>query len=272
MSRCGVPEEHAILFNTKHGYCHHSEGMTVIIPVRGNDRNGSLLLAIQHILAQNITPLEIIVVEEDKESIVDLKKYKNHPHVRLIFIPSTTHFNKSKAVNCGVANAKYQFISMSDVDMVLEKTMLWNIYNRLLTYSVCFTIKEIYYLEDMPYQTPYIHNGQPWSSRAKFYCHGGNVSFKRDRFIKIGGMNEIFVGHGSEDTEFYLRAKKLLGCSDERFNTCLHMPHAATHTPFQVKKNAQILDSLKNSGNWGDIAEILQFEYNKKWGSIQPSL
>ena len=83
-------------------------------------------------------------------------------------------------------------------------------------------------------------------------------------------MNAIFVGHGSEDTEFYLRAKKLLGCSDERFNTCLHMPHAATHTPFQVKKNAQILDSLKNSGNWGDIAEILQFEYNKKWGSIQP--
>lgn len=265
-----VPQQFAAKFDLRKGHRHPSDGLSVLIPFRGGERNDSLLIGLKYILTQNMDPIEIVIVEEDKKSTLDLGAFKDKPNIKHIFLESSAPFNKSRAMNCGVAHCKYECISMNDVDMLLEKTMLWNIYSILQKVNVCFSILEIYYLTDTPHTTPFYHNGQPWSSRANFHCHGGNVSFRKSAYIEIGGMNEMFVGHGSEDTEFFRRANKLTSVSDKRFAFCCHMPHPIADCQAEIDRNRKILDSLEKS-DLVVLGKALKQNYLKNWGAIDPA-
>lgn len=239
-----------------------TKGLSIIIPIRGIERNINLNIIIPYIIAQNIEPLEIFIIEEDTIPKIDVKDLIRNPIVTHKFLKSDKPFNKSRVINAGVFYSNYNKICMIDVDMIIEKGLLYKIYTILETYDVCFSIKEIYFLTEIPSPSTYYHDGKTWFNTASFACHGGIVSFNKKAFLEIGGMDEKFVGHGSEDTEFYERAKQLLRCQDTRFATVLHIPHPRdlaeaeqNHTRYEEVKK-QPLDQ---------IVKKLKAEYQTTW-------
>ena len=242
-------------------------GLTVLIPIRGSDRNKNLSIIVPYLLAQNIEPLEILIVEEDIAPTIKLGTLSRNSNVHLVFLKSNEPFNKSRVMNAGTAHARYNKICMIDVDMIIEKGFLFKISSLLDTYDVCFTIKDIYFLTEMPLFSNYFHDGKNWKKNVKFDCHGGIVAYNRIAFTRIGGMNEEFIGHGSEDTEFYERAKETLKYYDTRFATVLHIPH-----PRDLEcatKNEQKYRKLKREPIKETIAR-LKHNFEKNWGTIKP--
>ena len=217
-------------------------GISVILPVRGGDRTQAIQICIDHINKQNINPLEIIIIEEDTKQRINITGIKH------ILIESTQPFNKSKCINCGVANAKYNKICMNDADMIMQNGFLNAVSILLDTYEAGHIVKEIFYLNKLPTPNIEFSYNRQWTRDANFNCHGGNLFWTKPGFIKTGGMDERFIGHGSEDSEFYLRALKTCKFYDERSMTLLHLPHT-------LNPSSQA-DATKNQQLWAEISKI----------------
>jgi hypothetical protein len=260
-----VPSKVLEMFSTACPERISTGGMTVLIPIRGANRNQNLEIIIPYVLAQNIEPLEILIVEQDVVPTIKLNSFKEYLNIHHIFLKEGGPFNKARVMNAGTAHAQYEKICMIDVDMIIEKGLLYKISMILNASQVCFSIHEIYFLTEVPTNSNYVHDGKTWATTAPFNCHGGIVAYNRKAFIDIGGMNEEFVGHGSEDTEFYERAKRLLKFSDERFATTLHIPHprdtshaAGNHERCQSLKREKIENTVQR----------LKTQFQKNWGSV----
>lgn len=207
---------------------HNIDGISVIIPLRGFHRHKSCLLCIEYILKQNVNNVEILVIEEDNNIKFDLMQFKNNPNVKHIFLHSDKLFNKSRVVNYGVKLSKYDMICVNDVDMIMQQGYLYEISKLLNDYDGGNIGSNILYLSELPHDEFFYWNGKHWDGDAKFKFHGGNVFFTRDGFIKSGGMNEIFFGHGSEDSEFFDRCLLTIKFIQKRSMLLLHMPHIQT--------------------------------------------
>lgn len=223
--------------------------ITVIIPFRGKERVPSLKVCIDYIYKQNVEDIEIIVVEEDVKSVLEIDDRIKH-----IFLQSDRKFNKSKAINIGVMNSKNNFICMNDVDMIMQDGYLERICKVLKINEVGNMGKDIYYLDEIPVNDNFIFSGRQWSDGARFHFHGGNVFFRKDAFLRIGGMDENFVGHGSEDSEFYLRAKRATKFYDIREMFLLHMPHPQTNDDWH--ENERYFRTVKNMPIQRRIVEL----------------
>lgn len=215
-----------------------TSGMTVIIPVRGVERRQALETNVFYLRHQGVAPLEILIVEEDTQPSLEV------PHTRHVFLQSDKPFNKSRCINAGMANAKYDKVCMNDADMILQDGFLHEVDNILNLYDAGNIVREIFYLTEVP--TPGNINftfWRQWTKAAHWGCHGGNNFYKKRAFINAGGMCEAFVGHGSEDSEFYQRVGKLTNFYDQRSMTLLHMPHP-TH-PETAAANVKLWQQIE---------------------------
>jgi cellulose synthase/poly-beta-1,6-N-acetylglucosamine synthase-like glycosyltransferase len=234
----------------------HIDGITVVIPVFG-DRLESCKKCIEFLNKQNVEPIEIIISEQGTTPIYIYEKCDH------IFTFNNGIFNKSAAINIAVSKAKYQFVCMNDVDFILQQGFLKYVNDTLLKFEAGHAVKEIYYLDEMPKDNFYetrIH--KLWSKNADFFCHGGNIFFKKDCFINIGGMNEGFVGHAAEDTEFYTRCKAALNFCDNRVLNTAHMPHPA-YARNTWQKNIEFLD--KETRNINITIKKCKEDFGKKY-------
>lgn len=198
-------------------------GISVVIPVRGVDRQENLNYSISSILLQNVEPIEIVVSEEDSIERININRFINDSRVKKIFVESSSKlFNKSIAVNAGVMYSLHSKILMNDADIVPPKGYLQRIDAFLNSYDCCFLGKEIYNVELM-------RNMLVWKgSKRTDYFSGGSISFTKKAFIAIGGMCEKFYGYGSEDCEFWERINKLTKIYENRDSTFLHLNHKRT--------------------------------------------
>lgn len=209
------------------------KGITVILPVRGIHRLKAISVCIEYIRRQNILPLEILGVEEDSQPNLKINTDKH------IFLHSSGPFNKSKCINCGVANAKYDLICVHDADMIMPRNYLKQVCDILSQYEAGHLIREIFYLSEVP-SSEAINSDftRQWTKSANFNCHGGSIFWTRPAFIRCGGMDEEFAGNGSEDSEMFFRLKATTKFYDTRHITLLHMPH--TSDASYVAKNQAI--------------------------------
>lgn len=224
-------------------------GVSVVIPVRGNDRLRNLHYCINKLLQQNIEPIEIIVSEEDKFHSIDIGPFRQDSRIRHIFTRSddVVNFNKSKAVNAGVAASTYNIISMNDADIVLPKDYLYRVSNILQDYESCFIAKEIYLMD-------FISAGISWRGGKRVdYFTGGNISFRKESFIKIGGMNEQFIGYGSEDCEFWTRIKNLTNLYENRDCPIIHLNHKRKHF---YSQNSTLYENIISKTMEERVAEL----------------
>jgi len=234
-------------------------GISIIIPVRGADRQDNLNYCISTFLLQNISPIEIIVSEEDQTERVDIKNFKNDSRVRKIFTSSAQKpFNKSIAVNAGFSVATFNKLLMNDADIIPPNGYLDKIDRSLNDYDGCFFGKEIYNVN-------LLRSGLFWSgSKRCDYFSGGSIGFTKNAYANVGGMCEKFYGYGSEDCEFWGRITKLTKFLEIRDSILLHINHKRL-TSYSV--NGDLYNSLI-SMNMEDRLADLKSDLIKRTGWI----
>jgi glycosyltransferase involved in cell wall biosynthesis len=211
-------------------------GLTVVIPVRGSDRQSNLNYCISKLLLQNVEPMEIVVSEEDSSEKINIDRFKNDSRVKKIFVKSPSKpFNKSIAINAGVAFSSHAKILMNDADIIPPRGYLQRIDVILNSYDCCFLGKEIYNVDLM-------RNVVVWRGSKRIdYFSGGSIAFTKKTFFAIGGMCEKFYGYGSEDCEFWERINKLSKLYESRDSIFLHLNHKRL-TSFSV--NADLYQEI----------------------------
>lgn len=209
-------------------------GITVVIPIRGTDRQENLNYCISRLLLQNVKPMEIIVSEEDDSEKINIDKFKNDNRIKKIFTTNPTKpFNKSIAVNAGVSVASHAKIVMNDADIVPPKGYLQRIDKVLNSYDFCFFGKEIYnvYL---------VRKSVIWKGKKRVdYFSGGSIAFTKKAFFEIGGMCEKF--YVSKDCEFWERANRLIKFHESRDSIFLYLNHKRENN---FSQNTELYDRL----------------------------
>lgn len=216
--------------------------ISYVIPLRDISRTKSIATVINNIRAQKFPVIDIVIVEEDRKN--SLKVNKVMP-ANYSFIPSNTHFNKSKAFNRGVRLAKYDKIVLHDADIMVRAGYTQKIFDLLNKHDAVHKGKDVIYLTAK--STEVVNNTGKVSRNLDCrnqvgYFEGGSLACTRDRYIKVGGFNADFVGYGCEDCEFFERLKAHCKSFDNnRDETFYHLEHSRVPGWQQCHKQNKIL-------------------------------
>lgn len=239
-------------FDFTHAVSQQIGGLSIVIPIRGLDRQKNVEYCLSRLLMQNVEPLEIIVVEEDYKEQIRLDRFCKDKRVRKIYVRSgTTPFNKSIAINVGVINAKYEKILMNDADIVLPKNYCYEIDKILNEYESVFLAKTIYNVNLI--QNSIVFAG----TKRTDHFSGGSIGFTKAAFEKIGGMCEKFYGYGSEDCEFWQRIQAVTKLHEKREKNILHINHKRINS---FSQNVDIYNEI-NAISMEDRIKLLQKSY-----------
>lgn len=234
-----------VFFNTSRNIT--ASNVSVVIPIRGRERQSALNACIWNWLRCNDPTLEIIVSEEDDAKKIDISEFVYAKNVKHIFTSSNTLFNKSRAINRGVSVSANSTIIMNDVDILVPNNFLEKFKRLPSIYEFFFFANDILYADLR--DNKIVHNQDRWSKHADRYPFvGGNIAFDKRAFHKIGGMYEGFVGYGSEDGEFYTRAKKARGTRflEKRSLPLIHINHEYVQSNSNnVMRNFDLYQKLK---------------------------
>lgn len=213
-------------------------GISVVIPIRGKDREINLMKCLSKILLQNVEPMEIIISEEDSHERIKLRGYSRDKRIRKVFTKGDVDkFNKSIAINAGVMASTYSKILMNDADIVPPQGYLHRVSEILNEFDSCFLGKEIYNVFLSIVDGSVSCRG----TKRTDYFSGGSIAFTKEAFIRIGGMCERFSGYGSEDCEFWGRITSLTKMFESRDLALLHLNHRRTCT---YSQNAELYDEV----------------------------
>ena len=235
--------------------------LSIVVPIRYTpDRLYAIPICANYLKLQN--PAQIVIVEEGlspkfREMAIDAG-------ATYMFLKSVRPFNKSRCINCGVALSNNECVMMHDADMILQNGFVPAAMDVLGQYDAGHLVRDIIFLDHLPTLTRInFSHTKRWASSTSWGCFGGNILFRRQIFIDIGGMDEEFEGSGSEDAEFYHRVKLATRFSDNRNMIMLHMPHSRnseTHDRnwdlWQKAKSASPIVRIKHlkdrlNNNWG---------------------
>lgn len=184
--------------------------ISVIIGHRGLDRLELLLATLSSIGAQQGVSLECIVIEQDSSPKIEayLPSW-----VRYIFQESNggkEGYNRSAAFNLGAKNSNGELLLLHDNDMLVPALYCHDILKLAHEgYEVLNAKRFVFYLnrrdtrmvissiKNLVLCTP-LHVVQNLEA-------GGSMAITRESYIRIGGMDENFVGWGGEDNELWKR-------------------------------------------------------------------
>lgn len=200
--------------------------ITYIIPYKNTGRNESVRTVINNIRAQPFPIINIIVVEHDNSTKIDLAG--SSPLDYYIVESSSQLFNKSKAFNFGVANSKTKLIVLHDADMLVPNDYTKKIYESLCNHDSCHLGKLVVYANNestnMANQLGIIDENCE-CERIVGYFEGGSLACSVDAYWQCGGFNEDFNGYGCEDCDFYSRLSSTTNWKNDRIFSFLHLWH-----------------------------------------------
>ena len=148
-------------------------------------------------------------------SVKCIKKYLNDfPSIKYIHQPEKVKvYCKSKTINIGVKeliSSNYFFIS--DIDLIYPPNFIE--YMSVFT-LVKFPIRVIFSNHNLDFTSTIPQNYEECKNffevnktKHKFFAPGNGL-IHLSSFKKIGGFDERFIGHGSEDSEFNYRISKI---------------------------------------------------------------
>lgn len=225
-----------------------TDGMSVLVTIRGINRIKQMVQCVNWALNQTLSPLEVIIIEDGPEPVVDMKVFAKYPEVKYHFIQNKDAFCKSACYNLGASAAVYTNLCGIDADLLMPADFLMTGYMHLLKYDVVFPADDIYYLEtEMEDMFDFNFSGKTWQThRAKWQFHGGSFFIKRQKYFDIGGHDEAFKGHGSEDSEFYKRCHDLLVHTVDT-HALLHIEHGYELADFEnIERNKKWLYDVQS--------------------------
>lgn len=264
----------ALYEKEKHKKCEFTDtsaipNISVVIAFREQDRNESLISVVNNIRAQKFPSIEIILVEEDVETKVDIDRLSPILYNRVLLdVPH--EFNKSKAYNLGVYNATSQYVVLHDADMLAINHYLQDVYNILQSDESCHIGATVLYANID--STNQINNTrrvfEPVMERVVSYYEGGSLACRRETYWKIGGHNEDFYGYGCEDCDFYARLMHGTRMHNHRKHNFLHLYHGRSKMFHECHMaNKEIYRKLELLSMSERIAR--QIEQMKKAGYIK---
>jgi GT2 family glycosyltransferase len=199
--------------------------VSYIIPFRGLDRKECVRTVLQNVKAQRYPVIEIIMSEQDSQTLIQMPEFDTVTYV-LAQTPVNQAFTKAVAFNVGVSKTTNSKIILHDADMIVYDGYTLEMTKLLDKYEGVHIGKSVLYLSR---DSTNAVNGtgklsNPQAERSVQYFEGGSLGCRRDVYVRIGGFNEVFVGYGMEDCEFYerLRSTQFFG---ERSIDLVHLWH-----------------------------------------------
>jgi hypothetical protein len=202
--------------------------VTFLIGHRGLSRLPQLLLTLRSIAAQSVVPFECVVVEQSptrdaEQALPDWVRYIHQPAL------SSDPYNRAKTFNAGAAAARGRILVLHDNDMLVPRRYAAEIVAHAAAGWEAIDLKRfIFYLTETA-TVRVLHDGRlRFDERSETVIqnlHGGSVAITREAYDAIGGFDEVFVGWGGEDIEFWERAAT---CRATRFGylPIVHLWHA----------------------------------------------
>jgi predicted glycosyltransferase involved in capsule biosynthesis len=188
--------------------------VSVLIGHRGIERLPLLLSTLRSIASQIEVGLECIVIEQDK--IPRIKQYLP-PWVKYLFLKThtdSTTYNRSAAFNLGAEYASGRILLLHDNDMLVPNTYCKSILciaNR--GYDAINTKRYVFYMSCSDTERIIRSTNSIAGSTPDYIIQnleaGGSMAITRRAYIKLGGMDEEFVGWGGEDIELWKRCSLL---------------------------------------------------------------
>jgi GT2 family glycosyltransferase len=203
------------------------DSISYVVPFRNVDRTDAVRTVINNIRAQKFPDIEIILVEQDIETRVEVDKCKPINYI-LAMSKDKQLFNKSLAFNVGVSNSKFDDIVLHDADMLVKNDYTSTIFKTLQTYEACHLGKTVIYADsnssDRINRTGSVEQDTRFE-RIVGYYEGGSIACKKYVYWRCGGFNEDFWGYGCEDCDFYSRISITSNWFGERSYDLLHLWH-----------------------------------------------
>jgi hypothetical protein len=188
--------------------------ISVLIGHRGIERLPLLLATLESLAAQANVSFECVVIEQDQQPQILslLPGWVRHVHTT----PARpgAPYNRSRAFNAGVLEARAPVLLLHDNDMLVPCGYLQRILEKVaLGYQVVNPKRYVFYLSER-HTSAVLNTGAaldawPAESIVQNLEAGGSVAITRQAFQEIGGMDEAFEGWGGEDNEFWDRCKTL---------------------------------------------------------------
>lgn len=188
--------------------------VSFVIGHRGDHRLPHLLKALESIAGQCDTGIECIVVEQD---VHPLLQGRLPDWVRLVHTPppvADMPYCRSWAFNVGARLALGDLLVLHDNDVLIPADYAVRSLDRMRAGFDVINLKRFgFYLGEA-------HTREIFAGRAEIAdippagimqnaLGGGTIAIRRDAYVRIGGMDEGFVGWGGEDNEFWERAQTL---------------------------------------------------------------
>jgi hypothetical protein len=182
--------------------------LSVVLPVGGVDRLDLFSAVVHAFLGQSIRRIELVVVEH-----AAIPEYAAHcpSGAQYIHLPrgAAQHFNKSRALNAGVAAARARYVLLHDSDTVpparyceTAVACLEEGYEGLLPIRLLFRLDRE---ASAAFQQSTGSRLPASVSEVMQNFPGASQAISRDAFERVGGYDERYEGWGGEDEEFLER-------------------------------------------------------------------
>lgn len=173
-------------------------GVSYIIPFRNFERSGSISTVVNNIRAQRFPSIEIIMVEQDEATHINLADHQPVTHF-LTSDPSQSLFNKSKAFNFAASKATTDFLILHDADMLAQGHYTSAIMNILKDHESCHIGNTVIYTNQQAMEeinrTGLVSENTK-CDRVVGYYEGGSLACRTKAYWLVGGFNEDYKGYG----------------------------------------------------------------------------
>jgi len=245
--------------------------ITYIISHKGvdNHRNRNLLYVLEWL--EKIDKISnVIVVEQDTESRINLSRSYRYKMTHIFLENNKDFFNKSWAYNVGFKNddTDNEWIGFGDNDVIMRPEIFnSNISEGVKSSDTFSPYKSVNDLNDKDTINLIENNIFPIGEKRKAgspFC-GGIFFIKKKLFYECGGWNEGFINWGAEDDEFSNRIVKMnkLHFGDESIHLFHERSVNSTHNNKYYSNNIKEYHKSIHGGydfNWELMGDILKYK------------
>jgi len=220
--------------------------VSVILPVRGEDRSAVVIFVADTLLQMAGPGSEVLVCEHDVAP-----RYDRHwpQGIRHVFVPAWEGepFNKSKAMNAGVRAARHPVLVLLDADVIPSPDFFVRSLELLDRGWEAVRPVRFLFLLDETESHEFLRKASLRDMQEISQVHqnfpGLATVLRRETYGEIGGHDERFEGWGGEDLEFLdrLRTRKLYPGS---FLPAIHLWHSPAEQKRRGSRNNDLFHRI----------------------------
>jgi glycosyltransferase involved in cell wall biosynthesis len=220
--------------------------VSVILPVGGLDRLPQFKAVLGCFCCQSEERIEIVAAE-----CSEVPQYHVHcpPGIRHLHIPCAagSQFNKSRAMNEGVKNARAGVVLLHDADVVVPRDYVKGVLDRLYCgYDAIRPIRFLFHLVMEASQTFAQCGAWPIEVLSVEQNNPGlSTAVRKDVYAAIGGHDKRFDGWGGEDNEFLdrLKTRRLYHGG---YESAVHLWHPAAPKKADGTRNREMAARIRS--------------------------